>query len=224
MQAVIENVWSFSGLIAGRVYLIQDPDGLTLVDTGIKPAGAKILSQLAEAGHAPSDVKRILLTHVHPDHAGGLHDVQKATGAEVYVSTLEAPTLRGEEPVPTPNRRIRPPKIMYPATPVAHMLNDGDSIPEVLGGLHAIHTPGHSRGHMVFWSPSRKIAFIGDVFFHMMGITMPLGFVTEDMAQNKQSAHKIIALGAETVCFGHGQPLSSGATATLQARAKAKGW
>ena len=70
MIQVVDGVYTFTGLMAGRVYLLTEGDGLTLIDASIPSAGDKILAQLAKAGHKPTDVKRVLITHAHPDHVG----------------------------------------------------------------------------------------------------------------------------------------------------------
>ena len=62
MQEIIPGVYGFSGLVSGRVYAIKDPDGLTLIDTGLALAPARILRQLASAGYQPTDIRRILIT------------------------------------------------------------------------------------------------------------------------------------------------------------------
>ena len=54
-----------------NVYLIVEPDGLTLVDSGMPGAQKRILAAVQALGHAPRDVRRILLTHQHIDHVGG---------------------------------------------------------------------------------------------------------------------------------------------------------
>lgn len=102
MKKVIDNIYTFENLMMGRAYLLEDEDGLTLIDTSIGSAGDKILSQLKAAGHQAQDVKRIVITHAHPDHIGGLEVVQKATGAEIRCHELEKPVIEGEIAAPRP--------------------------------------------------------------------------------------------------------------------------
>src|SRR3954447_24281279 len=65
--------------------LVDDDGSVTLVDTGLKRAPARIVAGLAALGKHPRDVTRIVLTHVHPDHAGGAAEMRRRTGAEVLV-------------------------------------------------------------------------------------------------------------------------------------------
>ncbi len=220
MQQVTTNVSTFTNLIAGRVYALHDNDGLTLVDTSIGNAGPKILAQLSQAGHKPSDVKRILITHAHPDHVGSLHELQKATGAEVWCHALEKPVIQGEMAVPRRPSGLRPPNTMITATTVHRTLADGEVLP-IMGGLQVVATPGHAPGHISFWHPERRMLIVGDVIFYFFNrMTQPLPMLTVDMAENKRSIQKLVALQPDIMMFGHGQPIVGGATAQLNAFAQ----
>src|SRR5690349_2711091 len=62
-------------------FILRDDDGqVTLVDMGVRSSGPKVMAALGLIGSAPSDVTRLLLTHAHPDHAGGAAHVARETG------------------------------------------------------------------------------------------------------------------------------------------------
>src|SRR5918998_2718735 len=102
MKAVLSGVYTFTGLVTGRVYAIEDVDGLTLVDAGLSFAPGRIVGQLGAAGYAPGDVRRILVTHAHPDHVGGLPQLKALTGAEVIASAAERAVIEGRAPIARP--------------------------------------------------------------------------------------------------------------------------
>src|SRR5215204_5558375 len=84
------------------VLLIADEEGWALVDTGTPASPFRIQGALASLEVGPDEVKRIYLTHHHPDHIGGLGAVLWwATQAEVVAPCLEAPIISGEHPLQT---------------------------------------------------------------------------------------------------------------------------
>src|SRR5438093_10972365 len=111
---------------------------------------------IREAGHQPSDVRHILVTHHHLDHTGSLAALAKETGATVYVHPADAAVVGGGAMPPPPNPaklsgrtigrlllRIGP-KRADPAT-VDEEVVDGDELP-FAGGMKVVHTPGHTAG------------------------------------------------------------------------------
>jgi glyoxylase-like metal-dependent hydrolase (beta-lactamase superfamily II) len=221
MKEILPNIFTFKGLMLGRVYAIKDHDGLTLIDTGMPGVEKKVIQQLEQGGYTPSDVKRIFITHAHFDHLGSLPQLQAITGAEVYVHPIDKPVVEGKEFVVRRPKGLRFPETKVPPTPVHHTYENGDIMP-VLGGLHVIHTPGHSPGHVVFWQPERKILFTADLIFRMFNyMTLPWGIFTVDDDSNKQQIKRVLSMiEPDALLFGHGDPILTGANAKLVAFAK----
>jgi glyoxylase-like metal-dependent hydrolase (beta-lactamase superfamily II) len=226
VQKIADNLFCFSNLLAGRVYCIIDSDGLTLIDTGLTLAVGMILSQLKRAGYTPTDVKRILITHGHLDHIGGLPALKATTGAQVVTSEDERPYVEGKFPAPLPARENLPPlaQMMHPGkkgpelgTPVDRTVVDGEVLDEVFSGLQVVATPGHSPGHVSYWQPERRILFTGDVVMRLPGLRLPYAAFTPDMAQSKRSLQRVAALNAQIICFGHGVPMTQDAATRLRA-------
>jgi glyoxylase-like metal-dependent hydrolase (beta-lactamase superfamily II) len=220
MQEVVSGVHTFEGLMVGRVDLLAGEDGLTLIDASIGNAGNKILAQLADAGYKPEDVKRILITHAHPDHVGSLGQLKEVTGAAVVCSALEKPVIEGEMAVPRAPGGLRPPNTVFKRVDVDQVIEDGEVLEGVLGGLTAVFTPGHAPGHLSFWQPERRIIFTGDVIFNWPSLRLPFAMLTVDMAENIRSVGKVAALEPAVACFGHGKPMMTGTAEALRGLAR----
>ena len=77
-------------------FILRDDDGqVTLVDMGVKQSGKKVMAALASIGSGPSDVTRLMLTHAHPDHAGGAAYVAQQTGRDFGIHEADADFVRG---------------------------------------------------------------------------------------------------------------------------------
>lgn len=229
MKQIVPGVYGFTGLMAGRVYLIAEDDGLTLIDAGLGMAASRIIRQLAAAGYWPQDVKRILITHAHMDHVGGLPALQAQTGAAVIASSREQPIIEGQEPVHYPPldtlkpwerlmRAGRDESALLPPVTVDQPVEDGEMLPGTLGGVQVLLTPGHTPGHLAFWQPERRVLFCGDVLMHFGGrLSQPFAAFSPDMAENRRSIARLAALEPQTVCFGHG-PALTGSSAAVKIR------
>lgn len=229
LKTIIPGLYTFSGMIAGRVYLIEDANGggCSIVDASIPPSGASILKQIRASGRQLSDVKRILITHAHPDHIGALPLLAKETGAEVIAHELEAPVIRGEREIPRSDpaklqglqKLFRPPKTTPKPSPVHRTVVEGDLIDGPLGSLQVLHTPGHAPGHICFWQAEKRVLITGDVVMHFRGIrTLPRGLFV-DYEQNKAAIRRIAELPIEVACFGHGEPIIHDAATPIRAYA-----
>lgn len=226
MQQIIPGLYTFTGLIVGRVYLTEDTDGLTLIDASVSAAANQIIKQLEAKNYKITDVKRILITHAHPDHVGALPKLKELSGAQVMVSHPDRPITEGKNPVPTPPRAslpgiykyIVPPPTTLNGTPVDRELKEGDVIPEALGGLQVLEVPGHSMGHLAFWQPEKRVLICGDVMSSFGSkIRLPFPMFTVSMKENIRSVKKLAALDAAVLCCGHGTPLTKNVAADIKA-------
>ncbi|MCH8052184.1 MAG: MBL fold metallo-hydrolase [Chloroflexi bacterium] len=202
-----------------NAFMLEEENGLTLIDAGLRGNERKLWKAVREIGRKPSDVHHVLVTHHHADHVGSLAAVKKASGAEAYVHPLDAPVVAGEKPRPAANRAsiigrllgrmiLRLPANKPTPVPADHEINDGDEL-AIGGGVRVIHTPGHTAGHVSFFVERHGgVLFVGDAAANMMGrFGKPLLMFTEDMDEVGKSMRKLAALEFDTACFGHGRVL-----------------
>jgi metallo-beta-lactamase class B len=131
-------------------FLITGPEGHIVLDGGYPSTAPMIMASIAKLGFDIRDVKVLLSSEPHPDHAGGLGVLQQASGAELWASDASAYTLAsgGDDPdIVLPLRvLIRIGVVGYPPIRVDHRFKDGDTIRVGPLALTAHITGGHTRG------------------------------------------------------------------------------
>jgi len=218
-MSILPNLFLVPGVTA-NLYLIVDPDGLTLIDAGLPNNQRKILAFIDSLGFTPTDLKRILITHADFDHVGSLAGLQAAAPARTFASSVEAQAI-GSGVASRPLKVsglfklfLSAVQVVFKPAParVDETLVDDLELP-VMGGLRAISTPGHTPGHFSFYAPGPGVLFSGDSLICPKGqIKVSTGMNNWDEDQSKQSARRQAALGARLLCPGHGQVLMDAAT------------
>lgn len=206
-------------------YLVREDDGLTLIDTGLSGSATAMLDAARALG-AP--IRRIVLTHVHGDHAGSLDALHAALpDAEVIVSAREARllardfTLDAAEPQAKlrgsfPVRTTRPTRTVTPG--------------ERIGSLEVVAAPGHTPGHVAFLDTRDGTLLAGDALsthfgIAVAGVVKPLfPFVamgTWHKPTALETARALRALDPARLAVGHGpvleHPLAAMDTAVTEA-------
>ncbi|GAA5195832.1 MBL fold metallo-hydrolase [Rugosimonospora acidiphila] len=192
VERVAGGVWSIpvplpdTPLRYVLVYLLELPDGVAIIDAGwdSDDAWQALLTGIDQTGHSITEVRAVLVTHVHRDHYGLAGRVREASGAWLAMHHQEAATLprrqgtaaalvadsrlwlrrcgAPDDEVPgllgTPE--LYEPLLAMPEPDI--LLSDGDKVDLPDWDLRTVWTPGHTAGHVCFYDPTRELLFTGD--------------------------------------------------------------
>lgn len=210
---------------AANVFLIVEEE-LTLLDCGPRGSAPLILSFIRRLGRSPREVRQILITHHHYDHAGEVVRLRQATGARVSVHAADI-ALPGQGlpyPIPHPASRL----LHYPPLSALRRLLVvearyfdarfyGGEVLSPLGGIEVVHTPGHTPGSVCFFFRRRGLLIVGDALNHRRQLALPRRMACVNPGQARRSLERLLDLPFEVLCFGHGRPLGPGARRHLEA-------
>ncbi len=225
MQQITDHVFSlparpafYTGPLAPNVFLVRDGQEGALVDSGFsdEESVGRRLEWLRALGGL--QLRYIVLTHHHFDHASGAHRLAQATGAQVVIHPQEEEFLRRwEEEIPqdvdVPGeeaqfrervRRFR--QDAAQAAQGARHLGDGETLRVGSLTLEALHTPGHTMGSLCLLLQEEGVLFTGDTVLGLGTVAVsppPYG----DMALYLRSLERLKGLGASLLLPGHGPPV-----------------
>lgn len=192
------------------VWLLRTDDGWTLIDSGAPENADQLISAIVRAtgGEGP---RRVLLTHAHYDHAGGLRALREAWSPPVMCHKDEAPFVIGEadyRQVPSSSAAFRFGRLIAKTAvigvPVARDLERG----QPADGMAVIHLPGHSPGQVGFLHPEDRAMICGDAVFNLGGrLGPPLSLATPDPEQARRSMQRLGELDFEHLLPSHGPPI-----------------
>lgn len=137
---IVGNVY-YVGTQDLAVYLITSPDGDVLIDGALVETVPQIEKNIAALGFKLSDIKLILNTHAHYDHAAGFAQLKKDTGAKFDASAADKPILETGTISFGPTASVH-----YPPVKVDHVVRDGETVGVGDIRLTAHLTPGHTPG------------------------------------------------------------------------------
>lgn len=168
------------------VYVLELPDGIALVDAGwdTPEAWNALCAGIKTAGYEITDVKGVLVTHLHPDHYGLAGRIREESGAWVALHPADAGLLRERYQdydglIAAMGRQMRAHGVpdgeagfladaSKSLLPLVHhtdpelMLEDGVNVPLAGWNLRTVWTPGHSPGHVCFYDTDRNLLLSGD--------------------------------------------------------------
>jgi glyoxylase-like metal-dependent hydrolase (beta-lactamase superfamily II) len=180
-----------------NAYVLVRGNEVAVVDTGVANSQGKIEEVIKATGRTWADVKHLILTHYHPDHAGSMDAVMGASpNATAYAGRLDIGQIRTALPITA--------------------VEDGADV----FGLQIIGTPGHTPGHISVYDPVGSAFITGDALGNNNGVLSgPNPQFSVDMQTAIESAKKIGALKFETAYFMHGTTIETGASAAIAALA-----
>ncbi len=180
----------------GCIYLMNLGE-LILIDTGAGWSVENIIGNIKRLGFDPKNLAKILLTHCHIDHIGGVPEIRKRFGAKIYIHKLDAPPLENGDPVLTAAKWYQ---TSFPATPVDVKLNSPEEA-LMIGGqkIICLHTPGHTPGSICIYldKDGRRVLFGQDLHGPLLE---EFGSNIEDYGR---STKKLLDLDADILCEGH---------------------
>ncbi|WHZ03889.1 MBL fold metallo-hydrolase [Neobacillus sp. YX16] len=195
-------------------YLVEEEDGLTLIDAAL-PFSMKGIFKGAEIIGKP--ITRIVLTHAHEDHVGALDRIkEELPDVPVYISGRDNRIMNGDTSLEehehqTPIKGGVPKKLKTRAN---ILLKEGD----LIGSLAAIETPGHTPGSMSFLDIRSKALIAGDAYQTRGGIAVagdivpwfPFpAFGTWSKETSIVSAKKLVNYQPKLLAVGHGEMLEN---------------
>jgi len=201
-------------------YLRVQGDEAAFVETNTAHAVPRLLAALRDEGLDPKQVRWVIVTHAHLDHAGGASALLRACPEATLVAHP-----RAARHLIDPSRLVASAKSVYGEETFAKMygtldpipaervrtVEDGDTID--LGGatLRFLHTRGHANHHAVVHDPERRTVYTGDTFGlayprlqragrFAFASTSPTDF---DADEARKSVDLVLALGTPTACLTH---------------------
>ncbi|MGD0588471.1 MAG: MBL fold metallo-hydrolase [Thermoplasmata archaeon] len=222
------------GLVAS--YLLPQEGGWTLVETGPSTCREALLAGVARAGVSTDEVRRVFVTHIHLDHAGGMGAVVEAfPRATFYAHELGVPHLVDPSRLVASARRAwgaASDQLWGPIAPVPTdrivALRGGERFPLLHGELQVLATPGHAKHHLAFFDTALRGIFTGDGagvrLEHSSHLRPAVPPPDMDLEQLFASLDVMRGTDPKIVLFSHFGPSPDGAADLVRYRTVVEQW
>jgi glyoxylase-like metal-dependent hydrolase (beta-lactamase superfamily II) len=229
------------GNMSLNVGLVVDGGTVTVIDAGPPGSENTICEYIRQIGCSLSQVRRIIVTHHHVDHTGGLNGLVNLTGADVWAHMDDAGFIEGSTARPVQEMSAKRIQAIIPGATEEQIaafrarmkefmqarpakvdlrLCGGEEL-SVLGGCRIVHTPGHTPGHICLHIPARSLLIAGDELRYEQGrLEGPIPEFTADREAAAESLRKVARLTFEAMYGYHGTFLAQGAGKLVNALLK----
>jgi glyoxylase-like metal-dependent hydrolase (beta-lactamase superfamily II) len=198
-----------------RVHLIAG-QSLTLIDAGLPGSSGAIDRAIRAIGREPSEIRRVICTHGHVDHAGGAAELAARDGVDVLMHSADLAILPTTlvDVARRPGRRLF--VALTPRLDGATPLDDGFELP-ILGGLRVVHVPGHTPGSICLYAPEPGLLFVGDALQARQGrVGFASRLYSDDWNMARASVQRMARLDVDTIVFSHYPPRTDDVSGTLR--------
>lgn len=217
-------------------YVLTDGGEFSLVDNGTRDDRRLLLAGLAAIGLEVRHCRQILQTHAHCDHAGNAAYIADRTGALLHTHVDEVPFMqtsrtyvpRGLRALSINGLIFAGAEFIYPVRRhrVDVVLQDNDVVETPAGPWRALHTPGHTPGHISFYREQDDTLISGDALLTIIpvrrvaGLSLPPWFFNSDTWQARRSLQRIFELRPSSLLPGHGRPMVEDTPARIEEYAR----
>ena len=215
------------------VYLVETPDGITLIDAGLAGQWRDLTAELTAMGRSIGDIRGVVLTHGDTDHIGFAERLRRDHGVPVYVHEADAARARGEVSTKPDwghvtlgaTARFLWYALTHGGVRTTHLaevvtVRDGDVL-DLPGAPRIIGMPGHSPGSIAVHVPAADAVFVGDALTTRHVLTGAVGPqpapFTDDPESALASLDRLAGIHATWVLPGHGTPWNGGVEAAVRA-------
>jgi hydroxyacylglutathione hydrolase len=192
----LRDIYFIEGIgLCSNIFIFAEGDTISLVDTGSGMDPNAVSLQLEQLGLKIEGVTRVVITHGHIDHIGGLTEICEHSSPEILIHQSDADDLKS----------LGIKTIVY--------MKDGDNVRLGRRSLKVIHTPGHTEGSVCLYD--NEIILTGDTAFpggYFGRTDLPSG----DWRKLIESLDKLSRLDVRVMLPGHGEPLLSEASSHLR--------
>jgi len=207
--------------------LITSDSGLILLDGALPQSAPLIDENIRKVGFRTADIRLILNSHAHFDHAGGIAALQRASGAVVAASASGARAL--EQGGPTADDPQYTPGVKFPAVPKVRVVADGEVVRVGNLAVTAHLTPGHTPGATAWsWRSCEGTRCKEIVYADSLNAVSSPGFrftgdqkTPDIVAEFRRSIAKVAALPCDVLLAVH-PALATGQTCRSYAAVAAK--